>query len=86
MENDGLAVKTPEALALAGDVMARFRLLVGLINANVLTQQQAASIMVEIAHDYRSLTEDGVLESLGEAVAGRHELAAGWLLGRDPKI
>lgn len=86
MSDDGDAVRTPDALAAAGEVMARFRVLSGLIKAKVLTQQQASEIMIEIAHDYRSLTEEGPLEALGESIAGRHEVAAGWLLGLDPKL
>ncbi|CAN7516293.1 hypothetical protein [Brucella pseudogrignonensis] len=73
--------QTPNGVIFGANAMFNFRLCAALVEQGVLTQQQAANVMVETAEDIRSGSEDGIRADLGEALASRYEVFAGWLLG-----
>ncbi len=85
-EEFGKGAESPLTIAIGASALAHHRILHTLVTAELMSQQQAASTMVEIANDIRNLTEDGGGEALGEVLAGRYEVMASWLLGKPQSL
>lgn len=76
----------PETINFGASSFFNFRLCQTLIDKGVLTNAEAADVFVKAANDVRSGSEDGAGQMLGEVVASRFEVMAGWLLGQSPKL
>lgn len=68
--------------------MMGFRLLSLLIEKGLISQEEAAKVMVSTAGDLRSGTEDDApsMKLRGELYAKAFEHLAGWLLGHSPEL
>ncbi|MBW8639004.1 hypothetical protein K1W69_17540 [Hoeflea sp. WL0058] len=79
MSDDGW--KDPQTIMFGANAFCQFNLCAALVNKGVLTQQEAANVMVKTANDIRSGSEDGSGQEYGERIASRYEVLASWLLG-----
>jgi hypothetical protein len=84
MTDDGW--KSPQTITFGANAFGLFRLAQKLVEKQILTQQEAADVMVRAADDVRNATEGGSGETFGGAIASRYETFAGWLLGQNPKL
>lgn len=71
----------PVAAAAGASTLFAHSLLSALVGKGVLTQQEAAQVMLSTAEKIRMGTEDDASSSAGEAAARTYETMAGWLLG-----
>ena len=84
MADDGW--KSPEAIMFGANAFCGYRIAHKLVEKGILTQSEAAAIMVQTADDVRNGTEGDKGEAFGATIAGRYELFAGWLLGQTPTL
>ncbi|MDF2120111.1 hypothetical protein PY365_31575 [Roseiarcaceae bacterium H3SJ34-1] len=68
------------------NAFATYRLCALLIEKGLLSKSEGSSVMTSAANDVRSGSEDGPSAAIGEGIASRLEVMAGWLHGMNPKL
>lgn len=71
----------PVAAAAQASTLFAHTLLSALVKKGILSQEDAAQVLIDTAEKLRMGTEDGGAAQSGEATAQVYETMAGWLLG-----
>ena len=85
-EDHGPAWNSPGIVLVGANSHLVFRLLKLMVEKDIISQAEAASVFVDTANDVRSGAEDGPQTLLGETMATTFENLAALCLGRPIKL